>query len=423
MTRFLGMLGVMMLSACAGASDYHAVSSYVVANTDLVYVSVGKQNRELTSCENWKSSGCLLVDTKFVYTDSRLVVVDANLGAQYDFVVSARAGEFATHGGGTLTRTTLPNMAPWTNIQKRPDVQAVSPSGRVAYFWYEADGSTPPALLLRPSGNESVNIGSLPTTIYAAANDLTVTIIAPSPLQVAQFRWEGPVDTKLEDIPLTTNDGEYGFEFMSLSPQGERLLLRTLDSGDGSERKSSGTKYVIVALPSGERIASLEFESAPEFEWLGEGHLAINSPKPNAETTIYDIAKAERTQVDQLLKFSGRSPLIGSDVLVTKSKVLTPDGKITDIDTSGGFVVAQRRGWGINQSGEIITYDFDRQTSRSLGRLGPSTTLIGKTNAGLVVFDHRTPAKIWTINPDHGARRHVVISTTTADGVEEVSGF
>lgn len=420
MTRILGLLALTALSACAGSSDYHAVSSFVVANTNVVYVSVGKQNRELTSCENWKSSGCLLVDTKFVYTDSRLVVVDAHSGAQHDLVISARAGDFASYGPGAFTQTTLPNTTPWADLTKRPDVQAVSPSGLVANFWYELDGQTAPALLLGPDQTTSVDVGRLPSTIYVGANDINVTMVSVAPLQVAQFRWEGPVDTKLESVPLTLLDGEYGFEFVSLSPHGERLLLQSVDAENKALPRPS---YIIVSLPSGERISKLEFDTAPEFEWIGEGHLAVNSAKPNAETRIYDIATAESTPADEYFKFNGRSSMAGSDILVTPSRVLTPEGKVTKIDSSGGFMVEKRRGWGINEAGEIITYDFDRKTSRSLGRLGPSTTLIGKTKAGLVVFDHRTPAKIWTINPDHGARRHVVISTTTAEGVEEVGGY
>lgn len=47
-------------------------------------------------------------------------------------------------------------------------------------------------------------------------------------------------------------------------------------------------------------------------------------------------------------------------------------------------MVEKRLGWGVNEDGEIMSYDFDRQTSRSLGRLGPSTKLIGKTKVGRI---------------------------------------
>lgn len=430
MTRLLGMLTLTALSACAGASDYHAVSSYVVANTDTVYVSVGKQNRELTSCGNSKASDCLLVGTKLVYTDSRLVVVDANTGAQHDLVLSARPSDFATTGPKTLRPTSLANAAPWTDIEKHPDLQVVGPSGQVAYFWYANEGSTPAARILGAQKNTSVKVGELPSTVYVAANDLTVTLVSPTPLKVAQFRWKGPVDTKLEEVSIATAQGEYGFEFVRLSPHGENVLLRVLDienrnqAGELLGYDSTKTKYSVISLPSGRRVSDLVFENIPEFEWVGEGHIAVNESNPKvAETWIHEVSTAQKKVADEFVDFSKRTLLAGSDVLVTKSQVLTPDGKVTKIDTSAGFVVEDRRGWGLNSEGEIMTYDFDRKTSRSLGRLGLSTTLIGKSSAGLIVFDHRTPAKIWTINPDHGARRNVVISTTTANGVEEVSGY
>ncbi len=430
MTKFLGILTLTALSACAGASDYHAVSSYVVANTDTVYVSVGKQNRELTSCDNSRSSGCLLVGTKFVYTDSRLVVVDANTGAQHDLVLSARPHDFATTGAKTLNPTSLANAAPWTDIKKHPDLHVIGPSGQFAYFWYANEGSTPPARILGAQINADVKVGELPSTIYVGANDVTVTLVSPKPLKVAQFRWKGPVDTELEEVSIAAAQGEYGFEFVSLSPRGENVLLRILDlenrdqAGELLGYDSTKTKYTVISLPSGRRLSDLVFEKNPEFEWVGEQHIATNESKPEvAETWIHEISTAQRTTADEFVDFSGRTSLVGADVLVTKSQVLTPDGKVTKIETSAGFVVEGRRGWGLNSEGELMTYDFDRKTSRSLGRLGISTTLIGKSSAGLIAFDHRTPAKIWTINPDHGARRNVVISTTTANGVEEVSGF
>ncbi len=428
MKRLLGILALTGLNACAGASDYHALSSYVVANTDTVYVSVGKQNRELTSCENTKTPGCILVGTKVVYTDSRLVVIDANTGAQYDLVLAARPGEFATVGAETLEPTTLASRAPWADLEKRPDVHVIGPSGQAAYFWYADEGTTPPAQILETPKNTKVSVGELPSTIYVAANDVTVTMVSPSPLKVAQFRWKGPVDTQLEDVSIATVQGEHGFEFVSLSPQGGHALLRTLDV----ERRdavgnvtygSSKTKYVVVSLPSGKRVADLAFERGPKCEWVGEDHIAVNeSTSQVSQTWIHNVANAQRILADEFVDFSGRTSLAGSDVLVTKSRVLTPEGKVTRIDTSAGFIVEKRRGWGMNLEGELVTYDFDRKTSRSLGRIGLSTTLIGKNSAGLIAFDHRTPAKIWTINPDHGARRDMVISTTTANGLEEVSG-
>jgi hypothetical protein len=428
--RFLGLLTLATLSACAGVSDYHAVSSYVVANTDTVYVSVGKQNRELTSCENSKSSDCLLVGTKLVYTDSRLVVVDANTGAQHDLVISARPRDFAITGAKTLYPTSLANAAPWTDIKKHPALKVIGPAGQVAYFWYANEGTTPPAQILGTKKNTSVKVGELLNAIYLGANDLTVTLVSPTPLKVAQFRWMGAVDTKLEEVSIAAAQGEYGFEFVSLSPHGESVLMRVLDienrnqAGEILGYDSNKTKYVVVSLPSGGRESDLTVESGSEFEWVGDKHLAVNNSKLKlAETWIHNVSTSQMTLADEFVDFSGRTVLAGTDVLVTKSAVLTPDGKVTTVDTSAGFVVEGRQGWGLNTEGELVTYDFDRKTSRSLGRLGPSTTLIGKSSAGLIAFDHRTPAKIWTINPDHGARRNVVISTTTANGVEEVSGY
>lgn len=418
--RWLALAVVLM--GCGGTREYKAHDAYLVENSTLVYVEVGKLQGEIVPCEGKE---CLFFDVAQRYTDSRLVAVDATTGAQSD-VAGKSAWAYRTqgrHGSGHV----IPTAAPWNDIGVMAGRHVVSPQGFVAFLTLGDEPS--PAILVGPQGVQPVDVGVLPSDTEVAASELGFTMVAPEPLRVAQVRWEGPVPTALEPLGIQPMDGPI-WKLRGLSPRGSYALIEVFDveqrdeSGKFLGWESKGQKWHVVGLPGGEIAASYDFSSrnCSALTWLTDTELVANFGGYNDRSTVIVRIEGGEFVLDEGFAVERGYYPPGSDVLVTSSMVVTPEGKVSRVDAERGRVFDGRRAWTMGADGDLRVWDLNTATSRSLGRIRGKATLLGRNAAGLIVMETGNPSRVWVVNPEDGARRDVVLTTTTAEGVEEVGG-
>lgn len=418
--RWLVLASVLM--GCAGSREYKAHDAYLVENSTLVYVEVGKLEGEIVPCEGKE---CLFFDTAQRYIDARLVAVDANTGAQSD-VAGKSAWAYQTQGRNGSGHV-IPTPAPWNDVGIITGRHVVSPQGYVAYLTLGDEPS--PAVLVGPQGVQPVDVGVLPSSTEVAASELGFTLVAPDPLRVAQVRWEGPVPTSLEPLGVQPVDGPT-WKLRGLSPRGSYALIEVFDVEQRDESgmflgwESRAQKWLVVGLPSGEIAASYDFSSrkCTALTWLTDTELVANFGGYNDQSTVVVRVEGGEFVLEQGFAVGAGHHPPGSDVFVYSSTVVTPEGKISQMDADRGRVFEGRRAWTMGADGDLRVWDLNAATSRSLGRIRGKSKLLGKNAAGLVVIEIGNPSRVWVVNPEDGARRDVVLTTTTADGVEEVGG-
>lgn len=376
-------------AACSSVSDYRVDDEHLVAQSDLVYLTVTKAG-----------------------TDPRLVALSPSSNSQQDVATLFSVSTYEVMSGNGLRKNLLPMSSPPADKRAAPSMTITGPGNEVAYVWKATNTQEPAVVVWRAGRPTPVDVDVTDQPLEVGVTALGVTLFRPGDLSFAHFRWEGPVSTTFAPVPISGQDGEV-LEFQSLSPDGSHALFRT-----------SPERYVVFDVPSGSRVGAVDFGVTPdEVIWLNSTKLLVNLRKEGkAFTHVRDVGEAPPIDLGVLLNLEGAKRFAMSDVVLFNDTVLTPEGILTKVDPSRGLVIEGRRGWGLNAAGEITRYDFDRQSSRSLGRLRGNVALVGKNEAGVIVLERENPARVWIVDPELGTRRDVVITTTTADGVVEVGG-
>ena len=377
-------------AACSGVSDYRVSDEHLIAQSDLVYLTVTKGG-----------------------TDPRLVALSPSSNSQQDVATLFSVSNFAAMSGNSLRKNLLPMSSPPTDKRGAPAITVTGPGNEVAYVWFATDTQESAVIVWRAGRSTPVDVGAFSQPIEVGVTRLGVTLFRPGDLSYAHFRWEGPVATSFAPVPIATSENAETLEFASLSPGGTRALFR-----------ASPERYVVFDIPSGSPSDTIDFSTAPEdVIWFNDAKLLVNSKDDGkVRTLVRELGNSAATNLGVTFDLPNAQRFAMSDVLLFENTVLTPDGIVTKVESARGLVIEGRRGWALNATGDITAYDFDRKSSKSLGRLRGSVALIGKNDAGLIILERENPARVWIVNADLGTRRDVVITTTTADGVVEVGG-
>lgn len=411
--KFLWVIAALLVtSACSGTNEYRIYSSYLAEGSDLVYVSLGREEQEYKSCA---SKTCILFESNTVVRDSWLLVIDPQTGSQTQATRSPSV--FTALGKNTFTQT-MHMLEPGV-VSENAHLGIISPQGYVAFLDY----STPPrpTVIVGPNGVLAIDTGSIPHQTKAAASDTSVTYAVDEPFRVARFDWTDPTPTQLQPVEVA-QPNEPLLKFISLSPRGSHALFEIYDveirdeAGKFLGHRSSSTKFAVAALPDGKRVATLDLtgQDPSNLIWLNDTHLIVNvQHNQQSVGMVYPLTGVPfqaDTVVETRYSYSSNHYLPTSDVLFTRTGVFTAEGRFTEIDGARGVVVEGRQGWSMNVLGELYAHDFDRQTSRLLSDVGGDAVLQGKNRAGLIVLDSQKK-RMWTFHPDSGEKHEIVIQT------------